>query len=626
MNNQEILNALASLEQPNRNPSFIDRILRREPAPLMDKALISSMRDQIIAAEQGTVVNATLDAMGWYNTFNGVREKDNTEATFEYMRNIAKNCEVISAIINKRIQQVAAFCQLPTTRHGYNQTPGFKIVMRKPEEPATPEDRERMTELERFIMETGWCDPPEDERPRNWEPGFEPFIRQIVNDSLTLDWVAVRRWPSRKDPERFPITCFTAIDAAKIRKVSKPATRLVDGVQKHGPWLDGRVNTREPRIYAKVGSSEYGQIVETYTASELFTGVRNPRTNEESNGYGYCELERALNAAMIWMHSRDYNASRFRIDNLPRGFLTLFGNINQQQFDMFRLSWKQMMEGANKRWGIPMVRGLPGQGSQGQWTPMDLSSRDMEYHQFMFTVSLWCHSLYGIHPDETGLEGLNPNRPPLSQASPQAKLEYSQDSGLTPLLKWVENLINREIIWRMIPDRRYIFKWVGTGQYDEVQDIQMKLMLLQGGFSTPRMIWAEMDIPIPEAMRDHPAWDLPMPIAEGMQYVDQLRQASMQEQQAQQQQQSQAMDSSMKDKMDQAKMMQQAGGMPGGGGQMQPPDAGGDQQPPMMNSPMPGQPQQVPQVPQNVQKSLSSNRYSAFSEAKPIIIEWNKKK
>ena len=59
---------------------------------------------------------------------------------------------------------------------------------------------------------------------------------------------------------------------------------------------------------------------------------------------------------------------------------------------------------------------------------------------------------------------------------------------------------------------------------------------------------------------------------------------------------------------------------------MQPTDAGGDQQPPMMNSPMPGQPQQVPQVPQNVQKSLSSNRYSAFSEAKPIIIEWNKKK
>ena len=633
MNNQQILKALEELEKSNsEKPSIIDRVLRRSSAPVLNEELIKALREQIEAREQGSIVNGLIGEWSLYDgTYNGVVDKP--EITFDYLRKIAHNCEVISAIVEKRVNQVAAFCQLPDVRHGYVRRPGFKIRMRKPEDKATPEDRERMSELEQFIMETGWTPPPYSERPESWQPGFETFIRQITRDTLTLDWVAVRKWKSSKDPEKFPIVAFAAIDAAKVRRVRKPIKNIEHGVINFGKWTeDGRTNAGgEDRTHVKVVRPDNGTMfVESYTDDELFTAVRNARTDESARGYGYSELERALNAAQVWIDSRDYNSSRFKQDALPRGILSVFGQINEQQFNMFRLSWKESMQGKGKRWGIPMLRGMAGTGSQVQYIPFDMSPREMEYHQFMFTVSLWCHALYGIHPDETGLEGLNPNRPPLSQASPQAKLEYSQDSGLTPLLRWIQDLINREIIWKLIPNRRYMFEWVGTGQYDEVQDIQMRLMLLQAGLTTPEEQWAELDQPIPEEWRDNVAVKLPLPIAEGMQYVDQLRQAAMQEQANQQQQQMQATESQQRDKIERAKQMQSAGLPPGAGGMPMQEDAA-SQSAPSDNQPLPGA--QPPQpAPADFAKGLGS-RYSAFPENlfkafddKPIAIVSKKKK
>lgn len=512
---------------------------RRREATALAKAvvpeLVKALRERDQAAQQNTIVNETLAVLRMQEDARGVQEKP--DASFEWLRRAAHHCEPAAAIIEARIRQVAAFAQIPEMRRGLPRTPGFRVKLTRPEEEMTDDDKRNIADLEQFILECGSCEPPDDEKPQNWQPGFESFLKQIIRDTLTLDFIAVRRWASASDPDRFPVVCFAAVDAARIRHVSRKRLGVRNGRMMTSPWQGERVNALDEIRTVKMSQTVGGIIAEEYTAEEMATGVRNPRTDETANGYGYSELERAFNAITIWIWSREYNAMRFHKDSLPRGVMTILGQLNEGQFQAFQLHWKQMMQGLSNRWSIPILRGLPGAGSSVIWTPFDQSSREMEYHQFMFAVALWMHAIFGIHPEETGYEALSPFRPPLSEASPESKLKYGQDTGLGPLLRWLQGFINREIVWKLFPNRRYSFVWVGTGDMDMLQHIQLYVEMLNIGLITPRMVWAELDQEIPEALANSPAWDMPMPFARAMETLSTLSQQAMSQQQMQQQMQ-----------------------------------------------------------------------------------------
>jgi len=189
------------------------------------------------------------------------------------------------------------------------------------------------------------------------------------------------------------------------------------------------------------------------------------------------------------------------------------------------------MEGVGKRWAIPVLKGINGangNAASALWTPMDMSSRDMEYTHFMFMLALWLHAIYQIHPDETGYQALSPFKPPLSQGSPEAKLKYSQDTGLGPILRSVQTFLNNEILWKNWPDRRYSFEFAGVGEFDAMIDAQVRMARLQAGLSTPRLEWAELDQPFPSLLKDHPVIDLPMPIPMGLQFLQGMEQMQLQ--------------------------------------------------------------------------------------------------
>jgi len=368
---------------------WVSRFLLRRESSAVTKAVAKEIVNRALEPkEQGSVVNMTFDVMRLYDTSTGVREK--TAITYDLLRAFAHACEPANAIIEKRIAQVASFCQLPEQRGGYVRKPGFRVKMTNPEEEATPEDQKRMRELEHFLLHCGYADPPESERPAEWQPGLENFVRQLVRDTLTLDWVAVRRWKSATDPDQFPLVSFAAVDAARIRKVRKPVQEVKNGVAEPQKWPGERTTNDQEIATVKMSNTQTGGVIEEeYTAFEVATGVRNPRTDETANGYGYGELERCINAISIWIYARDYNASRFRMDALPRGILSILNQVNETQFQMFKLEWAQMLKGLGKRWNIPIMRGLPQAGAAVNWIPMDQSSRDQEYHQFMFSVALW---------------------------------------------------------------------------------------------------------------------------------------------------------------------------------------------------------------------------------------------
>jgi hypothetical protein len=482
---------------------------------------------RVEAALQGAKVSEGLGFLGYYDSGPGVVEPTGT--TFDRLRRFAESCGVTTAIINRRVDQVSAFSDTPEYRFGHPRTPGFRVCMTIPEQEASEADTARMRELEQFVRETGFCSPPEEECPRSYQPGFDGFLKQFVRDSLTLDQVAVRTWASKTAPERYPVVSFACIDGGLVRRSREEPAGLKNGVAQVKPYPTQRTNAGGvPIRYVKLATSG-GVIEDEFTSDELSVAVRNMRTDQQSRGYGYSEVEQAIDDITVWLYCREYNASRFRKDSLPRGLLMLLGKVDNRQLEHFKLQWRQMMQGVSNRWAIPMLTAEPQQGSSVVWTPFDLSSRDMEYHQFTFAVALVMHAKFRIHPEETGFESLSPFRPPLSQASPESKLKYSQDSGLTPLLRFVASFINRRLIWRLYPDRRYSFEFVGLGEWDASADVSVWNQMLQGGLTTPRYVWRVLDQPIPEALKEHPAWDLPLPWAQGVQMLQQMEQYEQQQ-------------------------------------------------------------------------------------------------
>jgi hypothetical protein len=513
-------------------------------------AMVKGVKDSFLIAQkrayeaalQGTIVAPALDAWGAYEQLQGVTEP--TGRTFGLLRGFAEQCEPVAAIHNTRIEQIAAFCRPADSRWGKSMTAGCRVRMTKRGDKASVADRDEIEKLQQFILEAGFCPPPAEERPIGWQPGLEPFIRALMRDQLTLDWVAVRTWPSAVDPKAFPIVAFAAVDAGLIRNKRRVVESFDDdGINVFRPQETARKNIKQKTqiTHVRVDGDGGGRTLEEFTDDELFTAFMRPRTDVGSNGYGYSVLEQAIQAITIWISARDMNALRFSKDTAPRGILTILGNMNPQQFQKFVQDWKLMMQGVKNRHTLPIIQGSPVAGSSVQYSPLDPNPRDMEYSQFTFAVATWMHALYCISTSETGWDVTNPTKPPLSEASPESQLKYSQDTGLTPLLRWLENLINRHIVWRMYPDRRYTFEWVGLGDYNEMDDVNMRMASMQACLTTPLMNWNEMDITgeIDPQWVNHPAAKMPGLFSQNLQMLMTMQQSQQAEQQQSDQQDAQ---------------------------------------------------------------------------------------
>lgn len=519
---------------------FVARLVHGWQSHRLEKAVAKRTADLATiyqSDEQGALVNPSFHMMGLYDAHSGVREK--TSVTFAALRGMRDHCEPATAIINRIRQMGTAYANLPNVQNGFVKETGYRVRMTRRDVEPSKKNIAEMRELEQFIGKAGWSAPPEDEKPENWQPGFSNFIAQWLEDSATLDYVAVRFWhPKDKETrDKWAISSFACEDAARVRRVRRPAVDHKNGVLKTTDWQGERKNNKGEIAYVKLQTAADGSLIESeYTHDEMATYVRNSRTDTNANGYGCSELEQSVNAVTGWLWARDYNLSRFRNDSLPRGVMVLKGNINETALSAFRMEWKQSLKGWTKRWDIPIIRGLSGDGSGVDWLDMGGgTSRDMEYHSMTFAMSLWLHANYGMHPEETGYEALSPFKPPLSEASPEAKLKNGNDWCHRPIMTHLANFINTFIVWKIYPNQEYTFEWVGMGDYIESAQVEIWSAELNSGLTTPRIIWKVRDMEIPEPIRDHPAWDLPMPFAQGMEYVDALADRQMQMQQQQQQ-------------------------------------------------------------------------------------------
>lgn len=382
------------------------------------------------------------------------KEKEN-KLSFELLEKVALEVAPISNIISTRIDQVGAF----TSRSRYaTDGVGFKVVLKDSNEKPTEEQEKTIDLIEKFIENCGLGkDSKRDD--------FGTFIKKIIRDSLTYDQV---NFELEYDVTGQYVQAFEAVDAATI----KPA--LEDTDLKESAYDDVDVREGEELSYVQVID---GKIVAGFTADEMAFAVRNPRTNVKVQPYGLSEIETIVRQLTSYLEAEDYNMRFFQQGGMTKGILNIKGEKNgpapgdRQTLESFKRQWRTQVTGQKGAWKIPVFT-LPG---ELEFINIAQSGGEMVFEKWVnYLINIICGA-YKIDPAEINFPnngGVGGKGSSLFSGDGE-KVDNSKQKGLFPLLKFIENTINKNIIEKFNTEDEYKFVFDGIDNESESEQVDL---------------------------------------------------------------------------------------------------------------------------------------------------------
>lgn len=377
--------------------------------------------------------------------------------SYQLLRKISYRNGVIASIINTRINQCGLFATpyiMPNDRIGYTIQPKnrkfqFMLKQADPNKKVpnmTTEEVQTIMEISEFIencgsVETRLKDPQRDT--------FGTFLRKITRDSLTFDQLC---FEIVKDPNTGKPSAFYAVDSGTIR-LSDPKTRIEKGIY-YVQFIDGNLYT-------------------AYGYDEMAFAVRNPTTDIKANGYGISEIEMALNYISAQIYGEEYNKKFFTQGSTPKGIINIKGgNVPREELDAFRRAWHAQITGVANAWKTPILASESGV----DWINLGQTNRDMEFGRWLeYLVNITC-GVYQIDPVEINFAnkgGVSGQGRPMNDSSAIEKIKFSKDKGLVPLLRFIEQTINRYIVMPLT-DGKFEFAFQGYTDLIEEQKIRLE--------------------------------------------------------------------------------------------------------------------------------------------------------
>lgn len=394
-----------------------------------------------------------LDPNDWANG-QGYRNK--LSLSYGTLRRMSKT-PIIKAIIGTRQTQVSAFSSPQKNKY----ETGF--VIRKKgdyysdvEDELSSEDKAKIKEITSFILNGGVVE-------NSWHgDNFDSFLKKLVNDSLTLDqgcFEVVRNVGGV--PQE-----YLATDGATFR--------IADS------YDDDRYENTNGRAKINGYYPSYVQVIDgsvkaEYYPWELCFGVRNATTDIRSNGYGVSEVEELINI-ITWMLFADaYNGKFFSQGSSPKGMLKVSSGVNRGRLAEFRQQWLSMVAGVQNAWKMPVL-----EADKMEYIDLQKNNTDMQFAQWQeYLIKVAC-AIFKIAPEEVGFNlGNASGGGALFEGSNEAKLKYSRDKGLKPLLKSIQFWINKWIVNAI--DSNYEFAFVGIDVDSEEKEVELLNKKVQHG-------------------------------------------------------------------------------------------------------------------------------------------------
>lgn len=426
---------------------------------MIKKALSSGSADVILKAqtylsqiEKRTETNQKsmlIDPM-MLTTSIGFKEKQ-IKVSYTVLRKMSY-IPVIKAIIETRKEQILSFCEPQADKYstGFIVRPKRKSYGDNNQAKITTAQQKEIDRITDFILNCGT-------NQNEWHgDSFESITRKCLQDSLALDQLCFEVIHNKKGE---PIE-WLAVDGATVR--------LADNTDKFGNTL--------PHIelvngYAPLAVQTYmNKVIAEFYPWELCFGIRNPSSDIYSNGYGRSELEDLIETVTSLLNADQYNANYFKVGSNPKGILKVTGNINESRIQEFRAQWQTQMAGVNNAHKLPII-----EAEKMDFISTQGNNKDMEYSKYYeFLLKIAC-AVYKIDPSEIGfpMSGSSDAKP-MFEGNNEARLKYSRDKGLKPLLKFYQQKIQRYIIERLNPEYELIFSGIDSETAEQQLEADIK--------------------------------------------------------------------------------------------------------------------------------------------------------
>lgn len=352
---------------------------------------------------------------------------------------------------------------------------GFVIETRERKKTPTKAEQKEIERLSGFFSHCGFWTPDQMVGRDN----LEVMLRKIVRDSLTYDQVNFEIIPGRGGKPG----AFVALPAHTIR-LARPHGRTFEP----GNDQPQQISPSDVAIVQVIRN----QIKAEWTAKQCCWGVRRPRTDIESCGYGWPELEEVVEIVTYLLWGTDYNASQFRQGFMGEGIMSLMGDMPEHHLDAFRREFQSLMSGVTNAWTIPIVN-FASDKAKLEWTDFRKNNRDMEFSTWLNWLYKVLSSVYQFDPAQAGfvfgLEGQTSSMG--GQQTPMDRVKLSRDKGLRPLLRSIAYWFNDYLVEPLNPD--FLFRFAGYDAMEEQDKLDLDIKRL-ANFMTVNEMRGEYDL------------------------------------------------------------------------------------------------------------------------------------
>lgn len=388
-------------------------------------------------------------------------------------KNLIQNSNNISKSMRSKLRKAEVDVQ------EYLDDMNDKDLKRLAEEILKVSTKEKIKEITQIITNCG----KQKDRPfesRKWN--FDSMLRALVSDSLSYDWIAVEKVPESNNPDK--VHYFVPVDSSTIRY----AAPSLSNAASQNFQASGNILYPEKELEAmqedrdtleldpeKVENGDYkyvqrirGLIVRAYVPEELAVGMRNPLTDIYANGYSVSELELLASTVTSHLNTENYKRTYFTNGFSAKGILHIKAPLNRRKLEALRIQWKHMVSGPKNSFQTPIFAGM----DEVQWIPLNQGNIDQEFNNWMqYLIKVIC-MIYQIDPSEIGfgMKEEGSGSAGMSGDSTQEKIVHSKSKGLIPLMKFIENFINVNIIDFI--DSEYRLEFVGLSEEDSKQSIE----------------------------------------------------------------------------------------------------------------------------------------------------------
>jgi len=344
--------------------------------------------------------------LGMSSSVNEVRNKV-MEVGFDTLRRISERLSPVSMIINCREQQCLPFF-FPAD--DMNE-PGF-VVTKKHERGVRlgKKNSGYSKELTDMFNNTGFIEDPAREEK------FSDFGRMLIRETLIIDQVATEIQYNRKGEA----SAFWLVDGATIARCTEKGYQ---GDQKF--------------VFVQ---EVLGQVLAAYTRDELIFDYMFKRADMKRRGYGYSILEQSLDLITTLILGIGYNRDLLSKEKIPKGFIALQGDADQETIEAIERYWYMAMSGAGARFAIPILP-TGKEGVSMDFKSLGFSNREMEYRQLMLFFLMLFGAVFGIDLAELGIKTDNTQQVLGEQTS--GRMEFSKDRALKALLSHVKSYCNK---------------------------------------------------------------------------------------------------------------------------------------------------------------------------------------